>query len=144
MILITFWAFLNFASVWCWCGVMSLLMLMLIQADVTWNLVSHVVSIVTSAFMMTSSNGNIFRVTGHLCGEFTGHPWILLTKASDAELWCFLWSLIRINGWVNNGEAGDLRRRRAHCDVIVMLPGDTIWHHRSGSMLALTWTNADL
>ena len=22
--------------------------------------------------MMTSSNGNIFRVTGHLCGEFTG------------------------------------------------------------------------
>ena len=23
--------------------------------------------------MMTSSNGNIFRVTGPLCGEFTGH-----------------------------------------------------------------------
>ena len=23
-------------------------------------------------YMMTSSNGNIFRVTGHLCGEFTG------------------------------------------------------------------------
>ena len=23
-------------------------------------------------FMMTSSNGKIFRVTGHLCGEFTG------------------------------------------------------------------------
>ena len=22
--------------------------------------------------MMSSSNGNIFRVTGHLCGEFTG------------------------------------------------------------------------
>ena len=29
--------------------------------------------------MMTSSNWNIFRVTGHLCREFTG----------DAELWCF-------------------------------------------------------
>ena len=27
-------------------------------------------------FMMTSSNGNVFRVTGHLCGEFTGHQWI--------------------------------------------------------------------
>ena len=26
-----------------------------------------------------------------------------------------------INGWVNNGEAGDLRRHRAHCDVIVMI-----------------------
>ena len=42
--------------------------------------------------MMTSSNGNIFRVTGPLCGEFTGDRWILHTKASDAELWCFLWS----------------------------------------------------
>ena len=27
--------------------------------------------------MMTSSNGSIFRVTGHLCGEFTGHRWIV-------------------------------------------------------------------
>ena len=26
----------------------------------------------------------------------------------------------RINGWVNNGEAGDLRRYRAHFDVTVM------------------------
>ena len=26
----------------------------------------------------------------------------------------------RINGWVNNGEAGDLRRNRAHYDVTVM------------------------
>ena len=42
--------------------------------------------------MMTSSNGNIFRVTGHLYGEFTGPRWIPRTKASDAELWCFLWS----------------------------------------------------
>ena len=40
--------------------------------------------------MMTSSNENIFRVTGPLCGEFTGHRWIPSTKASDAELWCFL------------------------------------------------------
>ena len=42
--------------------------------------------------MMTSSNGNILRVTGPLCGKFTGHRWIPHTKASDAELWCFLWS----------------------------------------------------
>ena len=42
--------------------------------------------------MMTSSNGNIFCVTGPLCGEFTGDRWIPLTKASDAEPWCFLWS----------------------------------------------------
>ena len=36
---------------------------------------------------MTSSNGNIFRVTGPLCKEFTGHRWIPHTKASDVELW---------------------------------------------------------
>ena len=35
--------------------------------------------------MMTSSNRNIFRLTCLLCG------WIHLTKAIDAELWCFLW-----------------------------------------------------
>ena len=70
---------------------------------------------------MTSSNGNIFRVTGPLCGEFTGHRWIPHTKASDAELWCFLWSAPWINGWVNNREAGDLRRHSAHYDAIVMV-----------------------
>ena len=34
-----------------------------------------------------------FRVTGHLCGEFTGPRWIPRPKASDAELWCYLWSV---------------------------------------------------
>ena len=41
---------------------------------------------VLNMFMMTSSNGNIFRVTGHLFGEFTGHRWIPRTKASDTKL----------------------------------------------------------
>ena len=41
--------------------------------------------------MMTSWN-DIFRVNGILRGEFTGHRWIPLTKASDAEIWCFVWS----------------------------------------------------
>ena len=31
---------------------------------------------------------------GPLWGEFTGHRWIPLTKASDAELWRFLWSAL--------------------------------------------------
>ena len=43
-----------------------------------------------SIVMITTTNGNIFRVTGPLCGEFTGHRVIPHTKASDAELWCFL------------------------------------------------------
>ena len=36
--------------------------------------------------MMTSSNGNILRVTGHLSGEPTVHRWIPHTKASDTQL----------------------------------------------------------
>ena len=41
--------------------------------------------------MMTSSYGNIFRVTGPLCGEFIGHWWIPQSKGSGAELWCFFY-----------------------------------------------------
>ena len=48
-------------------------------------------TILYALFMMTSSNGNIFRVTGHLCGEFTSLQWIPHTKASDAGLWCFFY-----------------------------------------------------
>ena len=51
----------------------------------------HYLTTTGAVVMMTSSNGNIFRVTGHLCGKFTGPRWISRTKASDAELWCFLW-----------------------------------------------------
>ena len=32
---------------------------------------------------MTSSDEDISHVTGPLCGEFTGHLWIPLTKASE-------------------------------------------------------------
>ena len=79
-------------------------------------------------FMMTSSNGNIFHVTGLLCGEFTGPRWIPRTKASVAELWCFLWSA---SGLVNNREAGDLRRYHIHYDVNLMFP----------QRFALSWHN---
>ena len=44
---------------------------------------------------MTSSNGDIFRVTGPLQGEFIGHRWIPLPKGSDAEIWFFLY--LRLN-----------------------------------------------
>ena len=69
--------------------------------------------------MMTSSNGNIFRVTGHLWGESTGHRWIPLTIASDAELWCFLWSAPEqtVKKW-----------RRRWCET----PSRSLWHHYSG------------
>ena len=32
---------------------------------------------------MTSSNGNIFRFTGHLCGEFTGPTQRPVTRSFD-------------------------------------------------------------
>ena len=51
----------------------------------------------------------------------TGPRWIPRTKASDAELRCFLWcASVWINSWVNNHEASDLRRYRTHYDVIVI------------------------
>ena len=68
--------------------------------------------------MMTSSNGNFFRVTGHLCGEFTGPRWIHHTKASDAELWCYLWSK-RLSkqwwGWWFETLSHPLWRHRNEC-----------------------------
>ena len=57
--------------------------------------------------------------------------WIPHTKASDAELWGFSLICAWINRWVNNGEAGDLRRYRAHYDVIVML---TTYHRQTTSL----------
>ena len=64
------------------------------------DLSSAIIIVVLSAFrlnldrdiILTSPNGNIFHVTGLLCGEFTGDRWIPHTKACDAELWRFLWS----------------------------------------------------
>ena len=49
--------------------------------------------------MLMSSNGTIFRVTGHLWGETTAHRWILLTKANDAALWDFPWSAPETVEW---------------------------------------------
>ena len=71
--------------------------------------------------MMTSSNGNIFRVTGRLCREFFS-PVPVNSPHKGQWRGALVFSLICvwINGWVNNREVGDLRRYRAHCDVTVM------------------------
>ena len=54
-----------------------------LRNSATWN-TNGSIGILTH--MMTSSNGNILRVTSHLCGEFTGPRLIPHTKASEAEL----------------------------------------------------------
>ena len=73
-----------------------------------------------SSAMMTSSIGNLFRGTGHLRGEFTGHRWIPRTKAVWRRALMFSLICARIKGWVNNREAGDMRRHRTNYDVTVM------------------------
>ena len=89
--------------------------------------------------MMTSSNGNIFRVAGHLCGEFTGPLWIPRTNASDTELWCFLLICVWINDWVNNRGAGALRRYRAHYDIIVMTLSQYVFSNPGHPVTRLMW-----
>ena len=99
-------------------------------ADYVSTMLSNLCIIVFTNHMMTSSNGNILRATGHLCGEFTGLRWIPLTKASGTGdsnhkgQWrgALMFSLICAwtNGWVNNRKAGDWRHTRAHYEVIVM------------------------
>ena len=69
--------------------------------------------------MMTSSNGNNFRITGHLCGN-SPVPGEFLHKGQWRGALMFSLICTRISGWVTNGEAGDLRRYRDHYDVIVM------------------------
>ena len=64
--------------------------------------------------MMTSSNGNIFRVTGPLSPVNSPHKgqWRGALMFSLVCAW--------INDWVNHHKTGDLRRHRANYDVIVM------------------------
>ena len=75
-----------------------------------------------SVRMMTSSNGNSVRVTGLLCGEFTGHKWIPLTEASDAEVW---WFNLRLNKRLNTQSWGWWFETSSH----------PLWHHCDGKFV---------
>ena len=69
--------------------------------------------------MMTSSNGNIFRVTvlcagnSPVTGEFPAQRPV--TRSFDV-----FFDLRLINGWLNNQNVGDLRHHFAHYDATVM------------------------
>ena len=69
--------------------------------------------------MMTSSNGNIFRVTGPLCGEFTG-PGEFPAQRPVTQSFDVFFDL-RPNKWLSKQPRGDLRRYRDHYDVSVMI-----------------------
>ena len=82
--------------------------------------------VVESYVMMTSSDGNIFRVIDPLCGNspVTGE-----FPSQRPVTWGLdLFFDLRLNnGGVNNREAGDWIRHRAHYDVIVMWNLNAIW-----------------
>ena len=70
--------------------------------------------------MMTSSNGNIFHVIGHLCGVFTGHRWspaqrpvtqsfgvffdMCLNKRLSKQSWCWWFETPSPPWWRHNNE----------------------------------------
>ena len=95
---------------------------------VTYNKIKSAVlftwSHITRWYMMTSSNGNIFRVTGPLWGEPTGHRWITHTMTSDEELWCFF----------------DLRLSKHSWRRWFETPSPSLWK-KSGSRCTKLWTN---
>ena len=70
--------------------------------------------------MMTSSNVNIFRVTGPVRGIHWS-PVNSPHKGQWRGAWMFYFTCAWTNIWVNNRVAGDLRRHWAHCDYIVMV-----------------------
>ena len=106
--------------------------------------------------MMTSSSGNIFRVSGHLSREFTGHRWIHRTKASDAGLWWELqlfqntcrgllhWAfLVKLPSSGYNKSRWCLVLVMVWCKVITSIDDDQVlWHHMaSRGHNVLMWTS---
>ena len=77
--------------------------------------------------LCTHDDLKIFRVTGHLRGEFTGPRWIPRTKGQWRRALMFSLICVWINGWVNNREVGDLRHYCAQYDVIVMSVSYPTW-----------------
>ena len=81
---------------------------------------------IKNPIMMTSSYGNIFRVTGwplvwgiHRSPVNSPHK----GQWRRALMFSLIWAWT--NSWANNREACDLRRQRAHYDVTVMIPQTT-------------------
>ena len=75
----------------------------------------------------------IFRVTGHRSPVNSPH------KGQWRGALMFSLICARINGWVNNREAGDLRRHRAHHDVTVMWKIQTESRHYVCIPISIYW-----
>ena len=85
--------------------------------------------------MITSWNGIILGIIALCEGN---SPVTVNSHHKGQWRWALMFSLICdwTNGWVNNGEAGDLRRHRAHHDVTVMRR----WIPLSCTRLTIYWS----
>ena len=73
--------------------------------------------------MMTSSNGNIFRVIGPLCWSPVDSPHRGKWRGALVFSLIYAWT----NDWANNLDTSDLRRHSAHYDVTVICVSIPIW-----------------
>ena len=82
---------------------------------------------ITQKFMMTSSNGNIFRVTGPLCGEFTGPGEF---PAQRPVTWSFdVFFHLRLNKRLSKQPWG----------WWFETPAWSLWRHRNGYHFFMSW-----
>ena len=89
------------------------------QSNVGYNISTHMIA---TNYEISSMSIYIEVIKWkHLCpfvrGIPTGHRWIPLTKDSDTELGCFVWSA---PGQMVEQKVGKLERHRAHYDVTAM------------------------
>ena len=73
-----------------------------------------------SQYKMTSSNGNIFCLTGPLWGESTQSLVNSPHKGQRRGAWIFSFICTWTNRWGSNRDAGDLRCCHAHYDITAM------------------------
>ena len=90
---------------------------------------------------MPSSNGNIFRVTGPLLGEFTVYPWIPLTKG---RTWNFdIFFDLHLNEWLNKRSRSRwFEIHRAHYDVTAMISFKCLMWDDTKITSICCWTNS--
>ena len=88
-------------------------MIILVEVLSSWIACFHM-----KAVMISSSNGNIFSVTGHLCGEFTGPWWIFfylrLNKRFSKQWWGCLFETLSRALWRHRNGAGKKKPRHRH------------------------------
>ena len=77
----------------------------------------HSNQVIPTRFMMTSSNGNIFRVAGHLCGEFIGPGEFPAQRSVTRNFDVFL--DLRLNKWLSK------QSRRWWFET----PSNSLWRH---------------